>query len=149
MVKGTYATDYGLIRIDRTGRTEACDAIGRRYDEAFRQKDGRLSAGARPIVSLPPGSRVRDLGCGTGLPTTRRPADAGPEGVGVDLSPGMLRLARESVPGATFRRLDLADLRPAGRHDLGRLAAVAAFVSLLMLSRAGIPLAPRTVRHLP
>ncbi|MER5601424.1 class I SAM-dependent methyltransferase [Streptomyces sp. NPDC002265] len=147
MVKGTYATDYGLIRIDRTGQAEAFDAIGRRYDEAFRQKDGRLSAGAWLIASLPPGSRVLDLGCGTGLPTTRRPADAGLEVVGVDLSPGMLRLARKSVPGATFHRLGLADLRPAGPHDLGRFA-VAAFFSLLLLSRAEIPLALRTVRHL-
>ncbi|MFE2582318.1 class I SAM-dependent methyltransferase [Streptomyces sp. NPDC059378] len=129
MVKGTYATDYGLIRIDRTGQAEAFDAIGRRYDEAFRHKDGRLSAGAWLIASLLPGSRVLDLGCGTGLPTTRRPADAGLEAIGVDLSPGMLRLARESVPGATFHRLDLAYLRPAGPHDLDRFAAVAAFFS--------------------
>ncbi|MGW2823778.1 class I SAM-dependent DNA methyltransferase [Streptomyces sp. NPDC001443] len=148
MVKGTYATEYGLIRIDRTGQAEAFDAIGSRYDEAFRQKDGQLSAGAWLIASLPAGSRVLDLGCGTGLPTTRQLADAALEAVGVDLSPGMLRLARENVPGATFHQLDLADLRPDGPRDLGRFAAVAAFFSLLMLPRAEIPLALRTVRHL-
>ncbi|MFF4834183.1 class I SAM-dependent DNA methyltransferase [Streptomyces sp. NPDC001315] len=148
MTKGNSGTDYESIRIDRTGQAEAFDAIGDRYDEAFPHKEGQVSAGAWLIPSLPAGSRVLDLGCGTGLPTTRQMADAGFEAVGVDLSPRMVELARENVPAATFHRLDLADLRPGGPSDLGRFDAVAAFFSLLMLSRAEIPLALRTIRNL-
>jgi SAM-dependent methyltransferase len=133
---------------DRSGQAEAFDAIGDRYDEAFPHKEGQVAAGEWLIRSLQAESRVLDLGCGTGVPTARQMADAGFEVVGVDLSGEMVRLAREYVPGATFHQLDLADLRPGGPRDLGRFDAVAAFFSLLMLPRAEIPLALRTVRHL-
>ncbi|WP_302888676.1 class I SAM-dependent DNA methyltransferase [Streptomyces sp. NEAU-Y11] len=145
---GTSETGYDDIRLDRTGQAEAFDAIGARYDEAFPHKDGQLAAGEWLIGKLPAGSRVLDLGCGTGLPTARQLTDAGLRVVGVDLSAGMVRLAREYVPGAEFHRLDLADLRPGGPHDLGRFDAVAAFFSLLMLPRAEIPHALGTIRRL-
>jgi len=140
--------DYESIRFDRSGQAEAFDAIGERYDEAFPHKEGQLSAGEWLIDSLPAGSRVLDLGCGTGVPTTRQMTDAGFEVVGIDLSRRMVQLAREYVPAATFHQLDIADLRPGGPHDLGRFDAVAAFFSLLMLPRVEIPLALQTVRHL-
>lgn len=140
--------DYESIRFDRSGQAEAFDAIGDRYDEAFPHKEGQLSAGEWLIDSLPAGSRVLDLGCGTGVPTTRQLTDAGFEVVGIDLSRRMVQLAREYVPAATFHQLDIADLRPGGPQDLGRFDAVAAFFSLLMLPRVEIPLALQTVRHL-
>ncbi|KAB1140178.1 methyltransferase domain-containing protein [Streptomyces luteolifulvus] len=133
--------------IDRTGQAEAFDAIGDRYDEAFPHKEGQVSAGDWLIETLPPGSRVLDLGCGTGVPTARQLTDAGFDVVGVDLSGGMVDLARQYVPAATFHQLDLADLRPGGPRDLGRFDAVAAFFSLLMLPRAEIPLAVRTIHQ--
>lgn len=140
--------DYESLRLDRTGQAEAFDAIGDRYDEAFPHKEGQIAAGDWLVESLDPGSRVLDLGSGTGLPTARQLADAGFEVVGVDLSRRMVALAREYVPTATFHQLDLADLRPGGPRDLGRFDAVAAFFSLLMLPRAEIPLALRTIHHL-
>ncbi|MEU5027969.1 class I SAM-dependent DNA methyltransferase [Streptomyces milbemycinicus] len=140
-------TDYENIRLDRTGQAEAFDAIGDRYDEAFPYKEGQLAAGRWLIDALPAGSRVLDLGCGTGVPTARQLVDAGCEVVGVDLSYGMVELARRYVPEATFHRMDIADLRPGGPRDLGRFDAVTAFFSLLMLPRDEIPLALRTVRH--
>ncbi|MET9898870.1 class I SAM-dependent methyltransferase [Streptomyces sp. NPDC006446] len=148
MINSNHETDYESIRLDRSGQAEAFDAIGDRYDEAFPHKEGQVAAGEWLIGSLPEGSRVLDLGCGTGVPTARQMTDAGFEVVGVDLSGGMVKLASEYVPDATFHRLDLADLRPGGPRDLGRFDAVAAFFSLLMLPRAEIPLALRTVRHL-
>lgn len=123
------------MRLDREGQAEAFDAIGDRYDEAFPYKKGQLAAAEWLIRSLAGGARVLDLGCGTGLPTARQLVDAGFEVVGVDLSRRMVELAREYVPGATFQRLDIADLGPDGPHDPGRFDAVAAFFSLLMLPR--------------
>ncbi|MGI5379681.1 class I SAM-dependent DNA methyltransferase [Streptomyces sp. CA-251387] len=134
--------------LDRTGQAEAFDAIGDRYDEAFPHKEGQVASAEWLIRSLPAGARVLDLGCGTGIPTALQLAEAGLRVVGVDLSDGMVALARKNVPAGEFHRADIADLRPGGRRDLGRFDAVAAFFSLLMLPRAEIPLALRTVHHL-
>ncbi|WP_308402519.1 class I SAM-dependent methyltransferase [Streptomyces sp. AC550_RSS872] len=140
--------DHGTPRPDRTGQAEAFDAIGERYDEAFPHKEGQVAAAEWLVGSLPAGSRALDLGCGTGLPTAGQLAAAGVEVVGVDLSDGMVKLARAHVPGGVFHQADIADLRPGGPLDLGRFDAVTAFFSLLMLPRDEIPLALRTVRHL-
>ncbi|MGW7209871.1 class I SAM-dependent DNA methyltransferase [Streptomyces sp. NPDC054837] len=139
---------YGSLRLDRTGQAEAFDAIGDRYDEAFPHKEGQVASAEWLIGSLSAGSRVLDLGCGTGIPTARQLAQGGLDVVGVDLSDRMVTLARRQVPTGTFHRADIADLRPDGPRDLGRFDAVAAFFSLLMLERAEIPLAVRTIHHL-
>ncbi|MFE7977915.1 class I SAM-dependent DNA methyltransferase [Streptomyces shenzhenensis] len=139
---------YGNLQLDRGGQAEAFDAIGDRYDDAFPHKEGQVAAADWLVESLPPGARVLDLGCGTGLPTARRLADAGFQVVGVDLSHAMVELARANVPEAEFHQLDIADLRPGGPRDLGRFDAVTAFFALLMLPRAEIPLALESVRRL-
>ncbi|WP_367137952.1 MULTISPECIES: class I SAM-dependent DNA methyltransferase [Streptomyces] len=136
---------YARAGLDRSGQAEAFDAIGHRYDEAFPHKEGQLGAGAWLAAALPPGSRVLDAGCGTGLPTARQLTDAGHRVVGVDLSPGMLELARGNVPKAEFHLADLADLRD-GR--LGTFDGAAAFFSLLMLPRLEIPHALRMLHGL-
>ncbi|MBB1255626.1 class I SAM-dependent DNA methyltransferase [Streptomyces alkaliterrae] len=133
---------FDRSRIDREGQAEAFDAIGERYDEAFPHKEGQLAAGRWLAERLPPGSRVLDLGCGTGLPTARQLTDAGHRVVGVDISAGMLRVAAREVPEAEFHQLDVADLEGA---DLGVFDGVAAFFSLLMLPREEIPVALRMV----
>jgi ubiquinone/menaquinone biosynthesis C-methylase UbiE len=55
------------------------------------------------------GARVLDLGCGAGVPSTKRLAERF-EVVGADISEEQLRLARTNVPAATFVRSDLSDL---------------------------------------
>lgn len=150
-------------RADRAGQAEAFDAIGDRYDEAFPHKEGQLAAGVWLTASLPAGSRVLDLGCGTGMPTARQLADAGFRVTGVDLSTGMLARARENVPEAEFRQADIADLADitdlAGATDLadatggepaaaGVFDAVTAFFSLLMLPKAEIPYTLAAIRDL-
>ncbi|KUJ66062.1 methyltransferase [Streptomyces albus subsp. albus] len=145
---------FDRLALDRAGQAEAFDAIGDRYDEAFPHKEGQLAGGLWLSDSLPAGSRILDVGCGTGLPTARQLADAGHQVVGIDLSPGMLRIAREHVPDAVFHRADLADLRAGGRYgpggvrDLGAFDGIAAFFSLLMLPRAEIPYALRALHNL-
>lgn len=140
---GTYAA-FDRARIDRSGQSEAFDSIGDRYDEAFPHKEGQIAAAAWLDGELPPGSRVLDVGCGTGLPTARQLADAGHKVVGIDLSPSMLKLCRDNVPESECRKLDIADLETS---DLGPFDGVAAFFSLLMLPRTEIPFALRTLHR--
>jgi SAM-dependent methyltransferase len=144
---------YDEMVSDRTGQAEAFDAIGDRYDEAFPGKEGQLAAGAWLARSLPPNSRVLDLGSGTGLPSARQLTDAGHRVTGVDASRVMVELARANVPQATFHQMDLADLRPGGpgaaiAGGTGRYDGAMAFFSLLMLPRREIPYALRMTAEL-
>jgi len=133
---------YDRAAIDRTGQSEAFDAIGDRYDDAFPHKEGQLAAGAWLAGELPDGARVLDVGCGTGLPTARQLAEAGHQVTGIDLSPGMIALSRDNVPGAEFHLMDIADLE---EHGLGPFDGITAFFALLMLPRREIPVALRTL----
>jgi 2-polyprenyl-3-methyl-5-hydroxy-6-metoxy-1,4-benzoquinol methylase len=135
---------------DRTGQAEAFDAIGQHYDDAFPHKDGQQAAGRRLADALPPGARVLDVGCGTGLPTARQLTDAGHLVLGIDLSSGMLELARKNVPAASaeFRQLDVAALRAEGPDGVGQFDGITAFFALLMLPRAEIPYALRLLHGL-
>ncbi|UQA93332.1 class I SAM-dependent DNA methyltransferase [Streptomyces halobius] len=143
MSAASYDSYEGLNRLalDRAGQAEAFDAIGDRYDEAFPHKEGQLATGSWLAESLPAGSRVLDLGCGTGLPTSRQLSDAGHRVVGVDFSPTMIKLAQDNAPAAEFHRLDIADLRNGRLGGTGSFDGIAAFFSLLMLPRAEIPYA--------
>ncbi len=53
--------------------------------------------------------RLIDVGCGTGWYLDRL-GDLCPERVGVDVSAGMLRLARDRLPGVTLAQADARDL---------------------------------------
>ena len=95
----TQDPDVTRSRTDRqAAQAWAFDRIGEHYDEAFPHKEGQLSAGEWLLERLAPGSRVLDVGCGTGIPTARQLVDAGHHVVGVDISEEMLRLARRDVP---------------------------------------------------
>ncbi|AEM81102.1 class I SAM-dependent methyltransferase [Streptomyces violaceusniger] len=143
--------DFDRLALDRSGQADAFDTISDRYDEAFPYKEGQIAAGQWLAESLPPGSRLLDVGCGTGLPTARQLVDAGHEVVGIDISPGMLKLARDNVPEATFHHVDIVDLRVGGRYgpggplELGPFDGIAGYFTLLLLPRPEIPYALRTL----
>ena len=142
-VSGVYGA-FDRAGIDRSGQAEAFDAIGDRYDEAFPHKEGQLAAGDWLAGLLPPGSRVLDVGCGTGVPTARQLADAGHRVTGIDVSPAMLKLCHDNVPEGEFLRVDMAELESSG---LGLFDGVVAFFSLLMLPRGEIPFALRMLHE--
>jgi SAM-dependent methyltransferase len=61
------------------------------------------------IALLPTSGAVLDLGCGSGLPSTRQLAGRF-RVVGVDISGAQIALARRNVPEATFIQADLTEV---------------------------------------
>jgi len=156
---GTDAADRRRRRAERALQAVAFDAIGTRYGEAYPAKAGQLACGEWLLRELAPGSRVLDVGCGTGDPTARQLTAGGLRVTGVDLSDGMLRLARQSVPQAGYHRMDMYDLatpRAAGVWGVpslgpagaGGFDAATAFFSLILLPQAEIPLVLGRIREL-
>ena len=86
------------------------DAIAPRYDLVNRLMTFRMDVGWRKktiaSLQLPPGSVVLDLACGTG-DLCRGLSGAGLQPVGLDLSYGMLAVARTEVPLAQADALRL------------------------------------------
>jgi cyclopropane fatty-acyl-phospholipid synthase-like methyltransferase len=82
------------------------DAIAETYrDWAEGDSWPRLDWLALLEAELPDGADVLELGCGAGVPVTRRLAERH-RVTGVDLSARQVELARENVPGASFQHAD-------------------------------------------
>ncbi|TWF98150.1 class I SAM-dependent methyltransferase [Kitasatospora viridis] len=147
-------------RAERALQAVAFDAIGERYSEAFPAKEGQLAAGRLLLDELRPGDRVLDIGCGTGDPTVRQLAAGGLLVTAVDLSDGMLSLARRTFPqAAAYHRMDLYDLATVragtawglpelGPAGAGSFAAATAFFSLILLPQQEIRVALGRIRRL-
>jgi ubiquinone/menaquinone biosynthesis C-methylase UbiE len=98
------------------------DSIGRHFDRVAPDYDrwkekahyyyDALKASVAEVV--PPGSRVLEVGCGTGdVLAFLRPA----EGLGVDISPAMVELAARKHPELRFRVQNLMEDPPGDWHD--------------------------------
>lgn len=108
------------------------DALGSDYERAFAASEAHRSSLAWLLERLTPGSRVLDVGSGTGRPTAAALAAAGHRVLGVDVSPVMVEIASLQVPGAEFR---CGDVRELPLED-GSLDAVCVYFALLQMSRA-------------
>ncbi|MFF0015611.1 class I SAM-dependent methyltransferase [Streptomyces sp. NPDC005374] len=108
------------------------DALGLTYEKAFAHSEAHLASLEWLLGRLAPGSRVLDVGSGTGRPTASTLADAGHEVLGVDVSPVMVDLATRQVPRATFRHADIREVP----LEEGSFDAVCVYFSLLQMPRA-------------
>nr|WP_202529290.1 class I SAM-dependent methyltransferase [Streptomyces sp. SID486] len=106
--------------------------MGPAYERAFAGSAPHRASLGRLVELLAPGSRVLDVGSGTGRPTAQTLADAGHRVLGIDISPVMVGLAARQVPGAEFR---LADIRETPLAEAS-FDAVCAYFSLLQMTRA-------------
>jgi ubiquinone/menaquinone biosynthesis C-methylase UbiE len=86
------------------------------------------------LESAPAGTSIGDLGCGPGHVTGWLAAH-GATATGIDLSAGMIEVARREQPGAEFRVGDLLSL-PAADGEFG---AVVAFYSIIHLVPGELP----------
>lgn len=108
------------------------DALGPAYEEAFGGSEAHRASLEWLLGRLSPGSRVLDVGSGTGRPTAATLAAAGHDVLGVDVSPVMAALAARQVPQAAFRCADIREVPLAE----GSFDAVCVYFSLLQMSRA-------------
>src|SRR5690606_10015429 len=92
-------TEVASMNSSDTGQVSASAAEG--YEEVF--LPALLPRWAEPLVTaaqVAPGDRVLDVACGTGIAARSAAGRVGSQGavVGVDINPGMLRVARIKAP---------------------------------------------------
>ena len=88
------------------------DDIGKAYQVAFDHVPGQLRSLDWVISNLKPGSKVLDIGSGTGRPACQLLVQAGFNVTGIDISPVMVRIASEQVPQARFVQEDWRNWKP-------------------------------------
>lgn len=122
---GTLHLAARMCRLAVQGRRatseEDYDDASATYDEQFSSQTGLNGVQLVARMELPKGSRVVDLGCGTGQLTLQvlRQLDGSGSILAVDSSPGMLARAKDAVSAAQpgpdgthieFRQTDMASL---------------------------------------
>lgn len=98
-----------MTRVRRIGVREGYDLWSSAYDATDNPVVALDDRHAVPELAPRAGERILDAGCGTGR-HLRRLVSAGSRAVGVDLSAGMLAVARRTAPAAHLVRGDI------GRH---------------------------------
>lgn len=120
------------------GTRQGYDAVAEQYLAEFRDELDRKPLDRALLACLAEeagtGAPVADLGCGPGHVAAWL-AGHGLRAVGIDLSPGMIAVARREYPGAEFREGDFLSL-PAADGEFG---AVVAFYSVIHLPPAALP----------
>ena len=87
------------------------------YDVFTPETNARLIAAITRLLRLPPGARVADLGCGSGVFCDLL-RQAGYTSVGLDISPKLIELGQQKYPGVEFHVGDVEQLPfPAGSLD--------------------------------
>lgn len=114
---------------------EAFDQLAELYQGEHSHNPFQAALIEKVAALVPAASPILDLGCGTGVPTARMLTGSGHRVVGVDISEGMLKLAREQVPAAEFVRADFRELN----GDLGTFGAVTAFFETVLFTPTGTP----------
>ena len=126
-------------QIDATNRRDPKDIVTQGYDQIAEEHlawslqvraEERERYTGWVLSHLPPGAKVLDLGCGTGLTTTKALADRF-QITGVDISAKHIEMARTNLPQATFIQADMTELTFAPDS----FDSVVAFYSLFHLPR--------------
>ena len=91
---------------------EGYDGISREYLELVKSMGSKVRGKYLDMLidTLPTAANVLELGCGAGVPMTRRLVDEGLRVTGVDISRKQLALAEENVPEAELLLGDMTRL---------------------------------------
>jgi SAM-dependent methyltransferase len=89
---------------------EVYEAVAADYDRVRGPHLLERAYHERVLATLPPGSEVLDLGCGSGRPVAQCYIDAGHRVTGVDVAQTMLDLCRRRFPAHAWIRQDMREL---------------------------------------
>lgn len=95
---------------------EMWDELNIEYEHAYRDNPFKQDCVEKAIAILRHGSRVLDVGCGTGVPVAKMLAEAGMDVFGTDVAAQMVSHAQKSVKG-TFEIANMVDHQPTGTFD--------------------------------
>jgi ubiquinone/menaquinone biosynthesis C-methylase UbiE len=108
------------------------DAVAEKYADGFRDELAYKPLDRALLTCLieqtGEGAPIADLGCGPGHVSAWL-ASHGATAVGIDLSAGMIAVARRDYPGAEFRQGDFLEL-PAGDGEFGAAVALYSIIHL-------------------
>src|ERR1700712_998586 len=93
---------------------ETFEGLNVDYENAYADNKFKKACITKAISLLAPGSRVLDVGCGTGVPVADMLSGAGLDVVGFDISPKMVQLAESRVKGH-FIVSDMLSYEPDGQ----------------------------------
>ncbi|MBO0684060.1 MAG: class I SAM-dependent methyltransferase, partial [Candidatus Dormibacteraeota bacterium] len=142
--------DPAAYKDTQRSRWNAASEGWRAWSGLFERGAASVTAKLLELGEVGPGRRVLDVATGQGEPalTAARLVAPGGHVVGVDISPGMLAVAREraaGLPNVEFVEADLESLdRPAGSFDVvlsrfGLMLAVDHVASFKLLARLLVP----------
>ncbi|KAK3647558.1 hypothetical protein LTR56_008052 [Elasticomyces elasticus] len=86
------------------------------YENAYKHNPFKRACIEKSISMLKPGSRVLDVGCGTGVPVSSMLAEADMAVTGIDIAPSMIEIAKSKVKGE-FLVADCLEYQPQGTFD--------------------------------
>ncbi|TKA74274.1 hypothetical protein B0A55_06203 [Friedmanniomyces simplex] len=95
---------------------EVFEPLNIEYENAYKNNPYKKACVQKAISILKPGSRVLDVGCGTGVPVSSTLAEAGLKVTGIDIAPKMIEIAQSKVQG-DFRVADCVQYQPQGKFD--------------------------------
>ncbi|RAH45364.1 uncharacterized protein BO95DRAFT_497321 [Aspergillus brunneoviolaceus CBS 621.78] len=104
------------------------DEVGASYEAAFADNAPLCAFIDQASKKLAPNSRVLDVGCGTGKPVAEILATASHQVHGIDISPGMVKIATSQVRGQ-FEVANMNTFHPCQSYD-----GVFAILSLFQLT---------------
>ncbi len=106
------------------------DRIAEEWHRDHQSDDWWVTGTNEFLARLSPGAEILDVGCGSGVKAAYLCAH-GFQVTGIDISEGLLAIARRESPGSTFKKLSMTELDTLENH----FDAVFAQASLLHIPR--------------
>jgi 2-polyprenyl-3-methyl-5-hydroxy-6-metoxy-1,4-benzoquinol methylase len=92
------------------------DSVNIKYQEEYADNPALVESVRKLIGMLEPGSKILDVGCGTGIPVASMLAAAGMHVTGIDISQKMVDIVQKQVVGS-FSKADMVQYEPSQEYD--------------------------------